>query len=252
LWGSLRGFEILVSLVLTRLGKSGIVEFMNKFLLFLSLLVVTILACVAPVDLNQPVISSSSTPTQTLFAPTQTPTFTPTVRPQPTPTITPTSSIRLVPCGDGDICTIPDNDVDLLGRLCAVEVRGFGSMQDTACVSVISTVYARMAQGYLSDGTVLGTIIWGCKPDSQTCEFPAHVWFGCKGILPEACAWSYPHDIAHFTDVAQAYIDDPKGLKDLVGGCMGYTYYGSLPESIAKSECRITSESGKQIEGFYN
>ena len=243
---------------LTRQGLSGIVEVMNKKLFLpIIFLVVALLACQLPVNLDQPVstypFSVDTTPTQTATT-TSTPTPTPTPATPTatnTPTITPTSSIRFVPCEDS-ICVIPDNDEDLLGRLCTVEVRGFGNMRDTACVSVISTVYARIDKGYLSDGTVQGTITWGCKPDSQTCEFPAHVWYGCEGIQLTACAWSYPQDIEHFTKLARAYIADREGLKNLVGGCMGYLYYGSLPQTIAESECRITSESGQEIEDFHN
>ena len=152
------------------------------------------------------------------------------------------------------------SDIDILARLCVVEVRGFGGMRDDACVSVVSTVMTRMNSGYLSNGTVRGTILWGCTAESCI-QFPGYVVNGCAGIQPAACPWNYPDDIAHFRDVVDSYL---RGRWGPGFWCSGFTYYDSRPTSLPagwdwdtytngddKTFCVIRADNG-QFEVFHN
>lgn len=165
---------------------------------------------------------------------------------RPTGTPTPTSSIRELPQPETGtyIYEIPPEDVDILARLCVVEVRGFGSQRASACASVVSTVLERMRRHYLSDGTVAGTIAWGCLPGVIDCQFPAYVVNGCDGILPASCPHNYPGDIAYFRGVVRDF------QHGQVRGqlCLAYLYYGS--RNLDMSDCVV--EGNGQREGFHN
>lgn len=151
------------------------------------------------------------------------------------PSATPTSGIlEITPCG-AYVCETTDNqtDIDILARLCVVEVRGFGSTRDDACASVVSTVMARIFSGTYSDGTVRGTLLWNCTPEDCQ-QFPGYVVNGCDGILLTACPWNYPDDIEHFRDVVDHFA---RGRWGPGFWCSGYTYYDSRPESFTSDVC---------------
>lgn len=175
------------------------------------------------------------------------PTASPTPTLTPTATLTPTSSIEELPTLETGtyIYEVPPEDIEVLARLCVVEVRGMGDRRADACVSVVSTVLTRMMSRYLSDGTVAGTIAWKCYPGTLECQFPAYSLHGCAGILPVACPWSYPDDIKYFREVVSDFV------KGNVRGnvCLGYRFYGS--KRFDFTECVIESHNGT-VEGFHN
>lgn len=168
--------------------------------------------------------------------------------PEPTITLTPWRPVEVTPCGTA-ICEFPDTDENILSRLCTVEVRGFGSKRRAACLSVISTVFKRMEMGEYSDGSVTGTILWGCTPEHGCNHFPGFVVNGCEGIVAEACPWNYPADIAYFQAVARDALNGDWEAGSAV--CRGYTYYGSRDSDMRADACIIESETG-QREAFYN
>lgn len=216
---------------------------MNKNLLFLLAIFLFVFACQTPVDLNQPIIPATVTPTVvTPYAPTQVPSATPTVKP--------TSSILpITPCGQS-ICEISSqdmSDVAILARLCVVEVRGFAERREDACQSIVSTVTTRMERKELSDGTVAGTIAWGCTPTTVKCQYPAYVVWGCKDIDPQACPWSYPQDILYFENVVYHFLTGRWGPNE---NCLNYLYYDSRPEHPLDA-CKIEALNG-QYEYFHN
>lgn len=176
-------------------------------------------------------------------------TYTPTPSPQPSPTVTLPSSIVEVPICNTSICEVPEPDENILARLCVVEVRGFGDKRRIACLSVISTVLTRKNMHIYSDGTISGTITWGCTPENGCLQFPGFVVNGCQGITPEACPWAYPADIAFFQAVAR------EALNGVVGGgngCYDFLYYGSRDMDMTPDACIITSQNGLEKEGFHN
>lgn len=185
------------------------------------------------------------------YNPTMTPTATETPQPTdtPTPTLTAWAPIEVTPCGQA-ICVLPDQDEDVLARLCVAEVRGFGDKRRIACLSVISTVLTRMVTRLYSDGTVEGTIKWGCGPETQACAFPRYIVDGCEGIIPSACPWAYPDSIAYFQGVARDALDGEWGGTS--GVCRGYLYYGSRDLDMMPDACIITSQNGLEKEGFHN
>lgn len=158
-----------------------------------------------------------------------------------TPTAT-SSIVEITPCG-AYICERTDNqsDIDMLARLCVVEVRGFGSTRDDACVSVVSTVVTRIMTMTYSDGTVRGTLLWHCDPNSCD-QFPGYVVNGCDGILPTACPWTYQADIVHFRDVVDHFL---RGRWGPGFWCSGYIYYDSRPSSFTPDVCTF-DKSGCQ------
>lgn len=183
------------------------------------------------------------------FAATNIPTDTVTATPSPTATDTPTPCCglgitELPTLGTGtyvyEVPTVEplsDGDLRALAGLCTVEVRGAGERRDAACVSVVSTVFERMERRELSDGTVRGTIAWGCYAGARECQFPAYVANGCAGIQPSACPQSYPDAMTHFTIVIYEYLR-LRALTD--GACTGYFYYGIKPFDFGG--CEIAGE----------
>lgn len=140
---------------------------------------------------------------------------------------------------------LSDADIRSLAQLCVVEVRGMGEKRDPACISVVSTVFERMERHELSDGTVQGTIAWGCHAGVTECQFPAYVVNGCAGIQPSACPQNYPDAVTHFTIVVYEYLR-LRALSD--GACEGYFYYGIKP--FDWGGCEIASPGGS--EGFHD
>lgn len=180
-------------------------------------------------------------------------TETPTPEPTDTPTATLTSSVIELPTlGTGTYvyeaptaAPLTDADVRALANLCTVEVRGMGDRRDPACISVVSTVLERIERRELSDGTVRGTIAWGCTAGKRECQFPAYVVNGCAGIQPSACPQNYPDSVTHFTIVVYEYLR-LRALSD--GACEGFFYYGI--KSFDRGGCEIAGPGG--VEGYHN
>lgn len=201
-----------------------------------------------PTSTEGPSPTASDTPTTTA-----TPTTTNTPTSTATPTATSTSASLPTPTRIGTrhpaptvppptprttILEVTQEDLNTLARLCVVEVRGMEEVREDACLGVISTVATRAYNRIISDGTIAGTIGWGCTADSDTCQFPAHVLgSGCDGLLPAACAWSYPNDIVYFRQIVSNYFEGQGG------SCAGYIYYGITEQD--PPECRLESDSGQ-------
>jgi hypothetical protein len=142
------------------------------------------------------------------------------------------------------IIEVDSQEIDWLARLCWIEVRGFGDHSAGACASVVSTVIERIRRGVDSDGTIGGTITWGCGPGVLTCAFPAYAVNGCAGIEPGACPLDGDPLLIEFrADV----------LNFLTGGltpdCGYYLYYSS--RSTETTECLIEPPHGS-AERFHN
>lgn len=194
-----------------------------------------------PATTSTPGATSTSTPSPRPPA-TQTPTKKPTSSIVELPTLGTGTYVYEVTPETGGVIT--DADIRALAGLCVVEVRGLGDKRDAACASVVSTVFERMERHELSDGTVKGTITYGCAPGVMACQFPAFVAQGCKGIQPAACPDNYPETVTHFTIVVYEYLR----LRALTeGGCFNYFYYGNQP--FDRGGCEIAGPGG--IEGFH-
>lgn len=159
----------------------------------------------------------------------------------PTASDTPTATSTPTPCCGLGITELPtlgtgtyvyevptpqpltDADIRSLANLCVVEAKTERPDRDAACVSVVSTVFARMRSGKMSDGTVFGTITWGCRADSKSCQFPSWAARGCRGIRPEVCPDNYPEIQTHFVIVIYEYT---RLLAMTQGACQGFIYYG--------------------------
>lgn len=172
-------------------------------------------------------------------APSVTPAASPTSGIKELPTLATGTYVYEVPPETGG--TLSDADIRTLANLCVVEVRGYGDARDPACVSVVSTVFTRMARKHLSDGTVEGTITWDCKAGDIACQFPAYVAQGCRGIKPSACPENYPEAQTHFTIVVYEYLR-LKAMTD--GACTGYEYYGI--KAFDYGGCRVAGEGFHQ------
>jgi len=193
---------------------------------------------------TQAAITATQAASQTATAtadPTPTDTATPTI------TLTPWVPTIVTPCGQA-ICVIEDSDEDILSRLCTVEVRGFGSKRRAACLSVISTVFKRIRTLEYSDGSVTGTILYGCTPERGCQHFPGFIINGCEGIVAEACPWNYSNDIAFFHAVARDALNGDWDAGSAV--CLGYTYYGSHDIDNRVDACAIEADNGLK-EWFY-
>lgn len=128
-------------------------------------------------------------------------------------------------------------DTGHLARLCWVEVRGMGEEREAACASVVSTVLTRAAYGILSDGTIEGTITWGCGPETVACQFPAYVVHGCE-VVREACPFDDPQGVAYFRLVVILTLEGT-----IRPACDGYVYYGI--QDFDAPECRIEADNGQ-------
>lgn len=130
-----------------------------------------------------------------------------------------------------------DSEIDALAKLCTVEIRDMAGVRDTACLSVVSTVITRLTSGIMGGDTIRDTIARGCYPDTIHCPFPAHVVWGCDGIIARACATTYPADIAHFTHVVESYFEGARG------DCDGYLSYG-IKDFDLHNACVIQAANG--------
>lgn len=217
---------------------------MRKLSIVLCLLLV---GCFSPELTTMPATDFSTQPIQTptppiqnaptgiLVSPSPIPdTVTPSFRtPTPEPPI-PTPGIKAT----AGITEISQNDVDILARLCWVEVRGYAEVMDDACLSVVSTVLLRMSYHIFSDGTVIGTVGWNCTKESQACQFPAYViQVGCDGIIPALCPGNSPSQVDYFKTVVWSYF-----LHGKHGSCEHYLYYGIQP--FDQPECVVKSSNG--------
>lgn len=217
---------------------------MKKFPLVAALLVIggfgyVLLTSPDSLKPHNPHLTPSLTATHTLV-PSETPTLLPSVTPSRTP-VEPTIYPTLSP-SSGTMTEehygISQKDREALARLCVIEVRGMRTVRYDACLSVISTVVTRAQTKIISDGTIAGTIGWGCTTESQACQFPAHVLdSGCEGLLSQACAYNYPEEIKYFGEVVLSFIYGD------VGSCSGYIYYGITEQD--PPECQIISPSGE-------
>lgn len=130
-----------------------------------------------------------------------------------------------------------EDELAMLAKLCTVEVRDMAGVRDTACLSVVSTVITRLTSGIMGGISIKDTIARGCYPDTIHCPFPAHVVWGCDGIIARACADSYPLDITHFTHVVESYFEGERG------DCDGYLSYGIKSFDLHQA-CVIQAANG--------
>jgi hypothetical protein len=130
-----------------------------------------------------------------------------------------------------------------LAALCWVECRGMLDQRAACCSSVIDTVMTRIERGLMTDGTVIGTIRYGCGPETKTCQFPAFVTRGCKGIT-HPCPFNDPDGLALFDNVVQLY--EAGAIKP---SCAGYLFYGL--RKFDKPDCRIAASNGSW-SNFHN
>lgn len=174
-----------------------------------------------------------------------TPTETPTASPTPccgTPIVTVTPYPTVITTGIPGITEVSEEDVQILARLCATEIRAMRALREDACLSIIATVDKRIRLGKYSDGTIRGTVGWNCHADSQTCHYPASTIWGCEGFKPGACWWDFQDDVRWFEPTVWRYFFGERGR------CDNYLNYGSRETDMG--DCVI--EDNGQREGFYN
>lgn len=127
---------------------------------------------------------------------------------------------------------------DVLAALCWVECRGMEEQRPNCCASVVDTVYTRIDARQMSDGTIFGTLNWGCTEDSETCQFPAYVVNGCSGIN-SPCPYDDPEGLAYFTDVVNSYSGG-----ELVPYCANFLFYDL---GLDTPECTIEAGNGQYV-----
>lgn len=155
-------------------------------------------------------------------------TYTPTRTPEPTATLEPTP----------EPSQYTQAEREMLSRLCVAEARGLGEQRENGCLAVISTVMRRITDGYLSDGTIEGTLAWN---DGETWQFPPYVIYGCENIAaPQACLDNEPLDWA--LEVVRRY---ENGMRST---CNNYLFYNSIIGG--DMDCRIDGNS--QFIEFHN
>lgn len=194
---------------------------------------------------QQKLSEATATPTTWATAePSVTPTATETASPVPThtpsPTARPTPSIVEVTAWPAPIA---DRELSALANLCWVECRGMGEERASCCSSVSDTVFERMRQEKMSDGTILGTIDYGCDPDDTLCQFPAFVIYGCEGIT-HPCPFDDPAGVSRFRNIVALYLAGA-----LEPACGGYLFY-RLKYTI-EPECVIRADGGQYLN-FHN
>ncbi len=171
---------------------------------------------------------------------TATPTVTPTLTPWLPVEVTRGAPTTPIP----HIIEVNTEEVEWLAALCWVEVRNFGDERPGACASVVDTVMTRIARMEMSDGTVFGTITWGCNEDTVSCQFPRWVVDGCEGIVPQACPFFDTEGMIYFRGVVLGYLTG-----DIAPTCPGALYYGNQPHDL--NDCTITAPNGA-VEGWHN
>src|SRR3990172_11103251 len=119
--------------------------------------------------------------------------------------------------------TFSDEEERALSALCWVECRGMQDRRASCCSSVIDTVMTRIESGKMTDGTVIGTIRYGCGPDTVACKFPAYVTRGCEGI-ESPCPFYDRAGLELFGMIVDLY---EQGAIEPV--CSGYLFYGLKP-----------------------
>lgn len=137
------------------------------------------------------------------------------------------------------VLVVTADERELLIRLCVAEVFGMAeAVRQDACLSVISTVFARMDGMIISDGTIAGTLGWH-KGDAEFWQFPPYVTLGCDYVHPSACRDTI--------DPAFAEIAVDAYLRGARGSCDGYLFYNSIPGGTV--DCLITD--GSQYAEFH-
>jgi hypothetical protein len=106
------------------------------------------------------------------------------------------------------------------------------------CASVIDTVTTRIAKGLMTDGTILGTLRYGCAQETENCQFPAYVANGCAGIV-SPCPFDDATGMAYFRQFVDGYF---AGI--LEPSCGGYLFYDL---GLDTPECTIEADNGQYI-----
>jgi hypothetical protein len=178
------------------------------------------------IDTATPVALSEPTPVaQSMIIPTTATPF-----PNP-PTLTPTP------------ISVTDNEMTALSALCWVECRGMEDKRADCCASVLSTVFERARQRQMSDGTILGTLRYGCRADTVACQFPAYVANGCEGIV-SPCPFDDKKGMGHFEYIVRRYL-----RHSLVAPCEKYLFYDLW--TSGRKICTVESDNG-QFLIFHN
>jgi hypothetical protein len=126
-----------------------------------------------------------------------------------------------------------------LAALCWVECRGMQDQRAACCTSVIDTVMTRISRGKMTDGTVIGTIRYGCGPETKACQFPAFVTRGCQGIT-HPCPFYDEEGLELFGMIVKLYEE-----RAIETTCGGYLFYGL--KSFDRPECRIEAQNGQFV-----
>jgi len=135
--------------------------------------------------------------------------------------------------------TFSSEEEKALSALCWVECRGMLDQRTACCSSVIDTVMTRIEQGKITDGTVIGTIRYGCGPDTMACQYPAYVTRGCDGIK-SPCPFHDKSGLELFRMIVNLY---EQGAIHPV--CSGYLYYGL--KSFDRPDCQIKARNGQFV-----
>lgn len=130
-----------------------------------------------------------------------------------------------------------------LAALCWVECRGMLDQRAACCSSVIDTVMTRIREEKITDGTVIGTIRYGCGPGVKACQFPAFVTRGCQDIT-HPCPFYDEDGLELFGMIVKLY-----ELQAIRPACSGYIYYGLKP--FDRPDCRIEAANA-QWSNFHN
>jgi hypothetical protein len=126
-----------------------------------------------------------------------------------------------------------------LAALCWVECRGMLDQRAACCTSVIDTVMTRIERGKMTDGTVIGTIRYGCGPGVVQCNFPAFVTRGCHGIT-HPCPFYDKDGLELFGMIVKLY--EAEAIRPT---CDGYLFYGL--KSFDRPDCRIEASNGQWV-----
>lgn len=165
------------------------------------------------------VVTATPTHTRTPTA-TPKPTRTPTPKRTPTPTIIPRTYA----------------EIEAATALCWVECRGMEEMRSTCCASVLDTVHTRIEEDKMTDGTFIGTLRYGCEPDTINCQFPAYVTRGCDGIS-SACPFDDEMGLNFFRRLVRLYWEDT-----LEPWCSNFLFYDL---GLDEAECEIRADNGQ-------
>jgi len=126
-----------------------------------------------------------------------------------------------------------------LAALCWVECRGMLDQRAACCTSVIDTVMTLIERGKMTDGTVIGTIRYGCTSNNMQCQYPAFVTRGCQGIT-HPCPFYDEAGMELFGMIVRLYEEQA-----VEPGCGGYLFYGLKP--FDRPDCRIEASNGQFV-----